>query len=40
MMATEDDPSPGQTHDEAGGAGGGGGGESLFTLVLALVMTP
>jgi len=40
MMATEDDPSPGQTDDEAGGAGGGGGGESLFTLVLALVMTP
>ena len=40
-MATADDPSPGQTDDEAGGAGGGGGGgESLFTLILALVMTP
>ena len=40
-MATESDPSSGQTDDEAGGAGGGGGGgESLFTLVLALVMTP
>ena len=37
-MATESDPSSGQTDDEAEAGGGGGGGESLLTVILALVM--